>query len=327
LQRCSRRFLPGLTLGLLSAMFVALPQIAAASPDRVVLLSWDGVRRDYLYQMINWQPASEAPVECPHYRHDVVMPTMCNGHWTCMPNLCQFQMIDSSWVEGSSLTSPQHAQMLSGYGPIETGAIFNATASSLPAGMSIYEHIRAVRPEIATVHIADKKFVGNKIVGKAKRNDALDVSMGRGGYDNFTGSTTAKRFVEQMAKVADRPFFIFTHFKTVDWIGHRASDQNVSYKEAIIQNDIQLGTVLGALDELGLSDVDVYITTDHGFGGIFHNNPEKESIRDTWFASRHPVLTGDPATILDVVPTIMATFGISPALAVPPYRGHSLLVP
>jgi len=294
----------------------------AFAADRVVLVSWDGIRRERLDALLHWQPGSEAAKACPQSRQETIMPELCNGEWSCLSALCRFQIIDSHVVEGKPLTRPQHAQMLSGYGPPETGVIANAGKRSLPPGYTIYERIKAVRPEVKTVHIAGRKFVGSGIIRWASDAGALDLDQRRGGRDNYTGAGTTEKFVEALDFVGNDPFFIFVHYKAADVVGHRAGDKRPSYSEAIVQNDLQLGGILDSLQERGLlNSTEIYVTTDHGFDGIFHTSSEKSWVTTTFLASRNPNLRSGPASVLDVTPTILSTLGVSMGSFTPPYRG------
>jgi hypothetical protein len=260
-------------------------------------------------------------------RHAPRIPTECNGYLTCLSTLCNFQIIGSSVVEGKPLTRPQHAQMLSGYGPAETGDITNAGKLSLPPGFTIYERIQAARPELFNVHIAGRKFVGQGIIRWAVDAGALDMDLRRGGRDDYTGINTTARVVTALDAVGASPFFMFVHYKAADVIGHRAGDRGRPYREAIIQNDIQLGEVMNLLAtrEL-LPTTEVFVTTDHGFHGIFHLKEDDPAIIDTWFASlRHNLLPTSVGSVLDITPTMLTTLGIPLATAEPPYRGRTLV--
>lgn len=91
------------------ALTVCAPAEQVAAGDRVVLISRDGIRRDTLRELLQWQELGETPQACPNARHEIVMPTECNGYLTCLPNLCNFEIIDSAVIEGKPLTRPQHA--------------------------------------------------------------------------------------------------------------------------------------------------------------------------------------------------------------------------
>jgi hypothetical protein len=315
----------GHALVVATAFILFLPPAATAA-DRVVLISWDGIRRDILQELLQWQEIGETPEACPSARHEPVMPTECNGYLTCLPALCNFQIIDSAVTEGKPLTRPQHAQMLSGYGPAETGEITNAGTRGMPPGYTVYERIAAARPEVFTAHIAGRKFVGKGIIRWAVKSGALKLDMRRGGRDSYTGINTTKRVMEALDTIADSPFFLFIHYKAADVLGHTVGDGSKQYREAIRQNDNQLGAVLQLLINRDLlPTTEIYVTTDHGFHGIFHVNPEDPAITQTWFASLRQDLGLVHNSVLDVTPTVLTTLGIPLDSASPPYRGASLV--
>jgi hypothetical protein len=297
----------------------------AHASDRVVLVSWDGIRRDVLQELLQWQPLGEIPRACPQARHPIVMPTECNGYLTCLPALCNFQIVDSAVTEGKPLTRPQHAQMLSGYGPAETGEITNAGKTSLPPGFTVYERIAAARPEVFTAHIAGRKFVGQGIIRWAVQSGALRLDLRRGGRDNYGGANTTKRVVEALDAIGAKPFFLFVHYKAADVLAHRSSDNGKQYREAIVQNDVQLAGVLQLLvDRDLLPTTEVFVTTDHGFRGIFHVNGSDPAIAQTWFASLRHDLGASASSVLDVTPTVLTTLGIPVDSINPPFRGRSM---
>jgi predicted AlkP superfamily pyrophosphatase or phosphodiesterase len=214
--------------------------------------------------------------------------------------------------------------MLTGYGPLETGEITQSGKRSVPPGMTVYERIAAARPEVKTVHIAGRKFVGRGIIRWARYDEALDLDMRRGGRDNYTGDNTTDQFLSALDFVGTSPFFLFVHYKAADVVAHRVGDGSKQYREAIVQNDQQLGAVMDMLAARGLlSSTEILVTTDHGFEGIFHVNLEKPTIVNTWLASRTSALGSGPATVLDVTPTILDLLDISMTNADPPYRGVS----
>lgn len=306
-------------------VLTGLPSPARAG-DRVVLVSWDGIRRDVLANLLQWQPLDQIPMQCPKARHDPVMPVECNGYYTCLPTLCKFQIVDSAVTEGKPLTRPQHAQMLSGYGPRETGEITNAGRRSLPPGLSIYERIAAGRSDVFTVHIAGRKYVGAGIIRWAKSSGALRLDMRRGARDDYTGRNTTAKVGPALDEVGDSPFFLFVHYKAADVLGHSVGDGGSQYREAIVQNDNQLGDLLKLLEARGLLDTtEVFVTTDHGFHGIFHVNPNDSLVNETWFASYRHNLSGEATSVLDVTPTVLKALGIAIDSEDPPFRGRSLV--
>lgn len=322
---------PTTFLGTLATAVVVVAAMAfsASAGDRAVLVSWDGVRRDVLHELLEYQPISQTPVPCPSSDGMAAMPVACGDHWTCMPNLCRFQVIDSMDVAGKALTRPQHAQMLTGYGPEETGDITNSGRAGVPAGMTIYERLALERPDVLTVHLAGLKFIGEGIISHAMETGAISLLLRRGARDRYTGTNTTDQVKVALDFIDSWPaFFFFIHYKAADVVAHRAGDKSKSYRQAIQNNDLQLGVVLQLLADHGqLDDTKVYVTTDHGFDGIFHINRDTPSVAETWIAARDHDIQAGPATIQDVTPTILDTFGVDITSMHPAYRGASLLAP
>ena len=74
-----------------------------------------------------------------------------------------------------------------------------------------------------------------------------------------------------------------------------------------------------------LPTTEVFVTTDHGFHGIFHVKADDPLITRTWFASLRHNLNVSSASILDVTPTMLSTLGIPAAVSQPPFRGRTLV--
>jgi hypothetical protein len=257
------------------------------------------------------------------------MPVQCGEELTCLPNLCRFQFIASWDSEGKPLTRPQHAQMLSGYGPATTGVERNAGSSNMPPGYTIYERLdEYFGPVHMNGHIAGRKYVSRGIVRWADHYGALDVNLRRGGPDGRTGVKTTERALPIIVEFSDRQFFLFVHFKDADVTGHRSGTRKENYRETIISIDEQLGALVQALEDAGIRDsTQVLVTTDHGFDGRSHVD-RQGSIVETWIAADPWVLADNGhAKLLDVTPTIYDLFGVPTAEFDPPLEGVSLLAP
>ena len=195
---------------LASSIVAGSASIAPAATDRVLLVSWDGVGRDVIEELLQWQPLGDEPIACPAKRWAATMPVQCGEVLTCLPSLCRFQLVSSWDSEGKPLTRPQHAQMLSGYGPGTTGVERNAGSSSLPPGYTLYEHLAEYfGPGHQNGHIAGRKYVSRGIVRWADQSEALDVNLRRGGPDGRTGTNTTKRALPVIADFASEPFSAF----------------------------------------------------------------------------------------------------------------------
>jgi len=307
--------------------FVVVSSSYAA--DRMLVVSWDGAARRVVRELLHWQAAAEPAKACPTERFGAVMPMLCGEQWTCLPNLCRFEVIDSWDSTGKPLTRPQHAQMLSGYGPDTTGVVSNNGSASMPEGYTLYERLKAARgPGLKTVHIAGLKYVSRGVTAKAQRNGSIDVFARRGGPDGRTGVNTTRRALPIIDAVAQGPFFMFVHYKEADVTAHLRGVDSVAYREALMLIDKELGVLLAELDAKGaMPTTSVLVTTDHGFTGRFHVSREVTNT-DTWIASLNLDLRADRyAKLLDVTPTIYDYFGVSVDDFDPPLEGRSLLIP
>jgi len=331
-MRASLRLLGtrGLRIGTTALLATLLGTVAPSSAlDKALLVSWDGAERSVVYGLLRWQPATEAPRACPSKRFEATMPTLCGDYWSCLPALCEFQVIDSWDSEGKPLTRPQHAQMLSGYSPLTTGIFRNSSASRMPPGYTLYERIKALAgSDVVTVHVAGRKFVSRGVTRWAARNGAINHNLGRGGPDHRTGWRTTARLQPLLGEVAKGRFFIFIHYKEADITAHGVGDASPAYQEAIILIDKQLDQLLAGLRQAGvLEQTAVLVTTDHGFNGRFHVSRTVPSIIDTWIAALNVELRDDmSAKLLDVTPTILAIYGVENPNVDPPLEGRSLLV-
>ncbi len=320
--RCERRFLTLLSFTVALGWFEP-----AAAAEKFLLVSWDGAARSAVKQLVAWQNADEEPRVCPAQRFPSTMPVRCGAHWTCLPNLCAFELVDSWDSEGKPLTRPQHAQMLSGYSPLTTGVSRNNGAESMPPGFTIYERLKAVHgARLKTVHIAGRKYVSRGVTGFAARNGAIDFYGNRGGPDNRTGINTTKRALPALRVVAAGPFFAFVHYKEADVTAHLNSVNSPSYLETLIMLDRELGVLISELEAQGaMPETSVLVTTDHGFTGRFHVARTGSNV-DTWIATLNLTLRTDRyAKLLDVTPTILDYFGIASLSVSPALEGRSLL--
>lgn len=300
---------------------------SAPAADKLMLVSWDGAARSVVRELLYRQPADDAPQPCPAQRFAAVMPQRCGEYWSCLPNLCRFQILDSWDSEGKPLTKPQHAQMLTGYSPRTTGVFRNNGAAGVPAGYTIYERLKAARgAELKTVHIAGRKYVGMGVTGKAERSGAIDTNARRGGPDSRTGVNTTARLLPLIGEYAAGPFFIFVHYKEADVTAHLNGAGSRAYREALIAIDRELGVLLAVLDAHGaMPETSVIVTTDHGFSGRFHVSRESSNVETFIAALNLDLRTDVPAKLLDVAPTVLDYFGVGLDALDPPLEGRSLL--
>ncbi len=315
---------------LLALVVVARSPASPAPYKRVILISWDGVRRDTLYDLLDADPAE------PCWRDGDVFPVPTgrpNGQgepgYTCLPALAgakpadapaespayaPYQVLGSHTTnEGETYTKPQHASLLTGYGVGVHGLWGNKTTGWVPVGSTIYERLMdafdPVDPATGrrngyvfrTQHTADRKFVGTSIVYWARRSKALQVytshgNEGRGkpGPLKYVATSFAKWQAEAAALGQESPsFFMFLHFKNPDTTGHVAGDGSRQYREATMLADARLYLLMEMLRSYGWQDTAILVTTDHGFDGVWHSRPAGRIVFNTWLAAYNVTLSTD----------------------------------
>lgn len=298
--------------------------------QRVILLSWDGVRRDVLYEMLEvadpsapcWDTADIYPMDTGR------LDARGAPIYTCLPTLAglkpisapvdspdygPFQVIASHVTNtGSAFTKPQHATILSGYEVEDHGQTANTSRARMPEGATIYERLmNAIDPPdergrrngfiLRTHHSGSKKFVGPQFYYWAKSSRALQTATGRGReFDGCAGALKrARKSLDRWKRDAearrlpDPGFFMFLHFKTPDWNGHLNGDSSRQYRLGIYQTDERLYGLLENLREHGWEDTPILITTDHGFLHLHHFRNAGRTVINTWIAARGVTLTTD----------------------------------
>ena len=307
---------------------------AAGSPlgdyQRVVLVSWDGVQRDILYDLFEVPDPSQ-----PCWKSGTVFPVdtgRLNGQgapiYTCMPALAglkpadapaespaygPYQMIASHTTnDGQTLTKNQHASMLSGYNATDHGILDNVSTVRMPIGATIYERLMdaydPVGPDgrrngfiFRTSHAASKKYIGSSIHYWARRSRALQIVTGHG-YEDVGAIGPLKYVLKGLDRwrtetdtlgLEEPGFLIFMQFKHPDINGHLNGEDSRQYREAIVQTDARLYLLMEMLRNHGWDDAAIFVTTDHGFHDIHHlRNGGRDSF-NAWIAAWNVHLTTD----------------------------------
>ena len=322
------------------SLFVLIPVVAAAAIcaptsdatpgagyQRAILVSWDGVRRDVLHELLEkddpavpcWEGAAVYPVDTGRVR--------AGGEaiFTCLPALAgakpagvpesspaygPFQVIASHTTDdGTTMTKPQHASMLTGLDTEVHGLTDNISIARMPEGFTIYERLMNYFDPISvegrrdgyvfrTHHSADQKFAGRSINFTAKRNRALQVSTGHGSEVGTSLGALKYAMVSFDRWKADAitygqgepSFFMFLHFKSTDWAGHVGGDRSRGYREAIVATDKRLYLLMESLRGHGWEDTPILVSTDHGFDGNQHSRNGGRTVFNTWLAARNVTL-------------------------------------
>lgn len=248
--------------------FFYLNASAVTTKKNVILIGWDGVQRNHLFELLG------------------------KG---VLPNL-------SSFVKGGALvnvtvsdhrtdTKAGWTQILTGYRWWRTGVFNNLYwFHSIPPGYSI--------PERVEQYFGKEHVSTGFITGKLGHMEAVN-STGSAATGTYTHEAIYSNLPSQVdvVNVGDRNaslvgpmalqflenntsnhFFTFFHFSDPDSAGHNqlsGGENSVLYEEAIIRCDYWLGQILDKLNTLNLTKNSlVYVTADHGFdeGGYSHNN-------------------------------------------------------
>ena len=308
------------------------PPAQAAGPEgdfrRAVLVSWDGVRRDVLFDLLY---VSDPAKPCWDKGNVFPVPTAWPGAatpYTCLPGLGgarppdaapnepaypPFQMLTSHTTnDGNTMTKPQHASMLTGLNTLMHGIPTNETKGPLQPGVTIYEILmNAFDPlspfgerdgyKFRTLQSSSRKYVGRQITRWASGSDALqiDTSNGNDAGDRPGPLSRAELAFERWKQdelergLPDTAFFVMLHFKSPDWAGHKAGAGSPQYRRAIVETDRKLYTLLEMLRAYGWDDAAVLVTTDHGFARDQHARDGGRNVFNTWLAAFNVALNSD----------------------------------
>ncbi len=315
---------------------VLQPTLARASDlpvgdyQRVVLVSWDGVQRDILYDLLETSDASQ-----PCWKFGTIFPVdtgrvdgLGAPIYTCMPTLAglkpgdasvdsptfgPYQIIASHTTnDGQTLTKPQHASMLSGYNTTDHGILENVSTARMPIHATIYERLMDAYDPIPpggkrngyifrTSHAASKKYIGSSITYWAKSSRALQIVTGHGNEEPGDPGplSYAKKALDKWRLETDTlglpepHFLMFMQFKYPDITGHINGEESRQYREAIVETDARLYHLMDMLSLHGWGDAAIVLTTDHGFHDIHHlRNGGRDSF-NTWIAAYNVHLNTD----------------------------------
>ena len=248
--------------------FFYLNASAVTTKKNVILIGWDGVQRNHLFELLG------------------------KG---ALPNL-------SSFVKGGALvnvtvsdhrtdTKAGWTQILTGYRWWRTGVFNNLYwFHSIPPGYSIPERVEQYfgKEHVSTGFITGK--LGHMEAVNGTGSAASGTYTHEAIYSNLQSQVDVVNIGDRNATLVgpmalqflenntSNHFFAFFHFSDPDSAGHNqlsGGENSVLYEEAIIRCDYWLGQILDKLNTLNLTKNSlVYVTADHGFdeGGYSHNN-------------------------------------------------------
>lgn len=287
------------------AVCVVLVLPAGASPQlnknpNIVLISWDGISRDTLQDLLD------------------------SGQLTTLPALLEKgDFINISITDHYPDTMAGHAEILTGYPPDITGVFKSMRYEEIPAGLTVFERLEDAlgADAIRTAIIASQERSVGSLPGLPFFNagKVVDYYYDQNSDAGLVGSV-ASEAVYQFAGVGR--FLIFAHFRDAADAGYAYGAGSPEQNRAIMTIDEGTGMILKAVEDAGVLDNTViYITTDHGF-----NTGPKDLTGQTnlWMVTSEPgyTLTGDQK---DISPTIMTRMGVSFENLTPGYTGRSLI--
>jgi hypothetical protein len=272
----------------------------------IVLIGWDGVQRDHLWECYNR--------ELPE----------CSGGLPNMQELSGGVIFDNTTTSGGTATKPGWAQILTGYNAEVTGVFSNGDYQPIPEGYTIFEKIENHfgADNVVTMVVSGKSVnTGGACIGEPTYDLGEPAIEDKGEpycitkehldyYDNDLrqGINVANRALQLLELHQNDRFFAFFLFRDPDVGGHLTGENSAYYSQGIIENDQWLGVIVSKLRELGIYQKTlIYVTTDHGFDEASdrHGNAPFG-----FFASNDPwiVRSGDRK---DIAPTILQRYGIS----------------
>lgn len=259
-------FLTVFTLLICLSASLAATQPVSPDPTRVLVISLDGARPDALIL-----------AETPNIRDLARRGAAAWAATTIMP----------------PVTLPAHTSMLTGLSPEDHGVDWNDTQPECQPVVSA--------PTFLTL-AAEAGYQTAMVVGKSKfchllQSDQVDYTFAREG-----DRSVADRVIELLK---DDFQVIFAHFPNPDYFGHLNGWMSDAYMNGLNSTDTQVGRVLAALDELGLTDESlVMITADHGGHGTTHGQDIPEDRQIPWIIAGPGVI---PDTTLEVEVSVADT--------------------
>jgi len=267
--------------------------VPAARRGNALLVSWDGVRRDVLKEMLE---AGKLPNLAGVIKAGSLQDIVIRGQRT--------------------QTRPGHAKMLTGLCASQTGISANSSPGCVPAGCTLFDRLRKAprTGKVATIVVTGKTYVGTLFAESRASIDTYDAG-------SRLAEATGPAALSALARHRQQRFFAFVHFSDPDAAGHSSGEGSDHYLEAIVTCDRWLGLILGQLRKHGLEEkTAVYVTTDHGFDKGRRTHQDAPEI---WLATSDRRVTRG-GELADIPATILSGFGLDPGKLEPPLLGKPL---
>lgn len=265
---------PVVALLLLGVGFLSSAQAQPKDAQRVILISIDGARADFVRDL-----------DLPNLHSVAKKGSYTYSARTILP----------------SQTLPAHTSMFTGYAPEKHRTRTNAwKRGKYVRKPTIFDRLRA---EGLTVKLmaAKEKFFHFK-----KPNSAFEVEIIE------EGSRFMMRRVLETLSLRDYEF-LFIHFKDPDQAGHDFGHESPLYEKAIKDVDVYIGLILSELKRTGrLDETTIIITSDHGMRGNSHGLDTPEEMMIPWLIIGPDIKEGheimEPVSIMDTAAVVLKLF-------------------
>jgi len=301
--------------------------------QNILLIGWDGTQRKHLLELLQ-------AGKLPNLKKLIDKGNFINIHIS----------------SGETDTKAGWAKILTGYGPEITGVYNNFTYQPIPKGYTIFERLEEHFDNIETIFLAGKqRNLGSRgphdvCFGCPSGNESflgwlrlyftrevrhyagepyfitksqVDVFRNRLGPAENVGLET----ISYIEEFKGKRFFMFSHFREPDKIGHQYGENSAEYSKSLVKNDEWLGKIIQKLKETTIyQNTSIYLATDHGFceGEKNHFTQCGAETADTFLITNDDRIKAKNGEIKDIAATILAAYNIPWERLSPPLGGVPL---
>jgi hypothetical protein len=225
-------------------------------------------------------------------------------------------------------TKPGWSMVNTGYYPETMNVFTNWIFTAIPSDYTWLERIEDEwGDDVFTGFVAGK---WNELGGDMEEGGALQpYYYSKNGMDFFQNKLSANYNVQQKTLEIinanyTKQMCIFVHFRDPDRTGHIYGENSQEYKDAMINCDSCIGTIMDRLVTLGVFENTLfYVTTDHGFDV---DGDEHVDAPYCWLATNDTSVMRR-GVLVDIAPTIYETLGMDWESFDPPIEGYPLNLP
>lgn len=292
---------------LVLALCVAASVLAVGrneEPKNVILIGWDGAQRAHVNECLS------------------------RGE---LPNLQRLasegSMVDIAVNEVTD-TKAGWAQILTGYSAKTSGVYSSANYRPIPKGYTIFERLKKFFgwDEIVTLAIVAKKADLGYFApyGRAPGDPYCYSIDGTNVFVNDlrTNENVGARVIKELEKYRGKRFFLFAHFSKADTNGHNFGEDTNEYTDALMSDDMWLGTIVQKLKDVKIYEKTlIYVTADHGFDEGKRTHHDAPYV----FLATNDSIPLVPGTRSDITPTILKRYGMDLSKIRPLLDGKPLM--